>query len=131
MPTETANTTLTTDTVFPVQKQLEAYNAHDIDAFMEWWADDAQYYEFPSRLLANGAAEIRERHAVRFREPNLFGWLSNRLSVGNLVVDQETVTRTFPEGPGEVDVIAIYEVENGKIAKAWFKLGTPRFGADR
>jgi hypothetical protein len=115
------------DTVLPVEKQLEAYNAHDIDSFMEWWAEDAQYYEFPSRLLANGAAEIRERHVVRFREPNLFGRLINRLSVANLVIDQETVTRAFPEGPGEVDVIAIYEVENGKIAKAWFKLGTPRF----
>jgi hypothetical protein len=40
------------------------------------------------------------------------------------VVDQERVTRTFPDGPGEIDVIAIYEVENGKIAKAWFKMGT-------
>jgi hypothetical protein len=63
---------------------------------------------------------------VRFQEPNLFGRLTNRLSVANLVIDQETVTRTFPEGPGEVDVIAIYEVENGKIAKAWFKLVSPR-----
>jgi ribosomal protein S18 acetylase RimI-like enzyme len=113
--------------VLPVQNQLEAYNAHDIDAFMQWWADDAQYYEFPARLIANGAAAIRERHVVRFREPNLCGRLINRLSVANLVIDQETVTRTFPDGPGEVDVIAIYEVENGKLAKAWFKLGTPRF----
>lgn len=42
---------------------------------------------------------------------------------------QEVVTRTFPEGPGEVDVVAIYEVENGKIAKAWFKMGPPRLHA--
>jgi putative hydrolase of HD superfamily len=31
----------------PVQKQLEAYNDRDIDAFMIWWADDCQYYAFP------------------------------------------------------------------------------------
>jgi hypothetical protein len=43
-----------------------------------------------------------------------------------VVVDQETVTRIFPEGPGEVDVIAIDEVHAGKIAKAWFKMGPPR-----
>ncbi len=119
-----------TSVVLPVQRQLEAYNACDIDAFMQWWADDCQYYEFPSRLLANGAAEIRERHVVRVREPNLSGRLIHRLSVANLVIDQETVTRTFSEGPGEVDVIAVYEVENGKIAKAWFKLGTPRLGVN-
>ena len=114
------------ETELPVQKQLEAYNARDIDAFMEWWADDCQYYEFPSRLLASGAAEVRERHVARFKEPNLHGALAKRIAVANVVVDQETVTRTFPDGPGEVDVVAIYEVENGKITKAWFKMGPPR-----
>jgi hypothetical protein len=28
-----------------------------------------------------------------------------------------------PRGRGEVDVICIYEIEGGKIAKAWFKVG--------
>ncbi len=114
------------ETELPVQKQLEAYNARDIDAFMQWWADDCQYYEFPSRLLASGAAEVRERHVARFREPDLHGTLVKRIAVANMVVDQETVTRTFPDGPGEVDVIAIYEVESGRIAKAWFKMGPPQ-----
>ena len=108
-----------------VQKQLEAYNAKDIDTFMSFWADDAQFFAFPSDLLAQGAAQIRERHMARFKEPNLFGQLISRMNVGNLVVDREVVTRTFPEGPGRVDVIGIYEVEGGKITKAWFKVGTP------
>ena len=111
---------------FPVQQQLDAYNARDIEAFMQWWADDCEYYEFPSRLLARGAAQVRERHVARFREPNLFGELVHRAAIGNIVIDQERVTRTFPEGPGEIDVFAIYEVVDGKIAKAWFKMGTPR-----
>jgi len=110
----------------PVQRQLDAYNACDIDAFMQWWAEDCQYYEFPDRLLANGAAEIRERHMARFREPNLFARLIRRIAVENIVVDRETVTRAFPEGPGELDVIAIYEIDDGKIAMAWFKVGKPR-----
>ena len=114
------------ETELPVQKQLEAYNARDIDAFMQWWADDCQYYEFPSRLLASGAAEVRDRHVARFKEPNLHGTLVKRIAVANVVVDQEMVTRTFPDGPGEVDVLAIYEVEGGRIAKAWFKVGPPR-----
>jgi hypothetical protein len=108
-----------------VGRQLEAYNAKDIDVFMSCWADDAQYFAFPSELLAEGATQIRERHIARFQEPNLFGKLVSRMNVGNLVVDREIVTRNFPEGPGRVDVIAIYEVEGGKIAKAWFKMGTP------
>ncbi|WP_418136607.1 nuclear transport factor 2 family protein [Agrobacterium sp. El2ro-1b] len=110
----------------PVQKQLEAYNARDIDAFMAWWADDCQYYAFPATLLAGNAAEIRVRHIERFKEPDLYGELLTRVIVGNVVIDHETVTRNFPEGKGEVDVACIYEVENGRIVKAWFKIGEPR-----
>jgi hypothetical protein len=108
-----------------VQRQLDAYNARDIDGFMAMWADDAQYFEHPAKLLARGTAEIRARHIARFKEANLFGRLIKRMVVGNKVVDQEVVTRTFPEGTGRVDVIAIYEVKNDKIANAWFILGSP------
>lgn len=113
----------------PVQEQLDAYNAKDIDRFMQWWADDCQYHLFPSELLANSAAQIRERHLLRFKEPDLHARLIHRMRVGNLVVDQELVTRNFPEGVGEIDVIAIYEVQAGKIAKAWLKIGTPRMAS--
>lgn len=116
----------TVDATYPVQMQLEAYNAKDIDAFMQWWADDCEYYQFPSTLLARGVAEIRERHVTRFREPDLLGKLVSRMAVEDMVIDQEVVVRNFPEGRGELDVICIYEIANGKIAKAWFKIGTPR-----
>ena len=109
-----------------VQGQLDAYNARDIVAFMRFWADDCQYYAFPDQLLAAGAAAIRERHLVRFQEPDLHGRLIKRIDMGELVVDQEIVTRNFPDGVGEVDVVAIYEVRDGKIVRAWFKLGEPR-----
>jgi hypothetical protein len=109
-----------------VQNQLDAYNARDIESFMKWWSLDCQYYEFPSKLLASGSAEIRERHIVRFKEENLFGQLLSRIVVDDMVVDHETVTRSFPEGSGEVDVVAIYQVNDGKIVKAWFKTGPKR-----
>ncbi|BBK41451.1 hypothetical protein STVA_14710 [Allostella vacuolata] len=117
--------------VLAAQKQLDAYNARDIDAFLEWWADDCRYYAFPDRLLASGKAEVRARHLARFEEPNLFGRLVARTALDDLVVDREVVTRTFAEGPGadgpgEVDVLAIYQVEAGRIARAWFKMGAPR-----
>jgi len=108
-----------------MQRQLDAYNARDIDGFMAMWASDAQYFEHPSELLASGAAEIRARHIARFKEANLFGRLIKRMVVGNKVIDQEVVTRTFPEGTGRIDVIAIYEVKDDKIANAWFIFGSP------
>lgn len=109
--------------------QLAAYNARDIEAFMAFWHENAEIFEHPSTLLAAGAAQIRARHIVRFDEPDLHGKLIARFSVGNLVVDREVVTRNFPEGRGEIDVIALYEIEAGRIAKAWFKAGPPRLEA--
>ncbi len=111
------------EVLLPVERQLEAYNARDIEAFMRWWADDCQYYAFPNTLLASNADQIRARHVERFREPDLHGKLIQRACVGNLVMDHEIVTRNFPDGKGEVEVICLYEVSDGKIAKAWFKLG--------
>ncbi|WDF79369.1 nuclear transport factor 2 family protein [Mucilaginibacter sp. KACC 22773] len=108
-----------------VKKQLDAYNSKDIDLFMTCWADDALYYEFPDTLLASGAAAIRERHLVRFQEPNLFGKLISRTVLHNKVVDFELVSRTFPDGPGYIDALCIYEVAGDKITKAWFVMGTP------
>lgn len=117
--------TQASDSEAVVQCQLDAYNARDIDAFMAVWADDARCFEHPAKLLARGADEIRARHELRFREANLFARLIHRMSIGNKVVDREVVTRTFPEGPGTIDVIAIYEVTRDKITNAWFIFGTP------
>lgn len=104
-------------------RQLSAYNARDIDAFMACWHDDAEIFEHPSTLLARGAEAIRARHLARFEEPDLFGRLVSRTSVADVVVDREVVTRNFPDGRGTIDVLAIYEVRGGKIARAWFKSG--------
>lgn len=106
-----------------VQTQLEAYNARDIDAFVGTYTEDAQLFEHPAKLLAAGSAQLRERYASRFKEPNLHAVIVKRIVMGNVVVDHERVTRTFPEGTGVLDAVAIYEIQNGKIAKAWLILG--------
>lgn len=106
-----------------VQAQIEAYNARDIDAFVATYAEDAQLFEHPAKLLAAGSAQLRERYAARFKDPKLHAVIVKRIVMGNLVVDHERVTRTFPEGSGVLDAVVIYELENGKIAKAWLLLG--------
>lgn len=110
-----------------VREQLDAYNARDIERFMACWHEGAKFYEFPDKLLAGSAAEIRARHEVRFTEQNLHATLLSRTSVGNVVVDRERVTRLFDGREGTVDVIAIYEVVDDRIMTARFKLGTPVF----
>jgi hypothetical protein len=107
-----------------VQKQLDAFNARDIDALLAAYAEDAQMFEHPSKLVAQGAAEFRERFAIRFQERNLHAALLSRTVMGNVVVDHEEVTRTFPDGAGTIQLIMIYEVEAGRIKKAWSIAGS-------
>jgi putative hydrolase of HD superfamily len=113
-------------TVAVVQRQLDAYNARDIDALMATYADDVEHFEFPSTLLVSGAAQVRERLGARLQEPNLHARLLGRTAMGNLVIDHELVTRDFPDGPGTVELIAMYEVQGEKIFRAWFKFGEKR-----
>jgi hypothetical protein len=116
------------DPVSVVQRQLDAYNARDIDALMATYADDIEQFDFPSTVLAVGAAAVRARQSVRLQEPNLFARLLGRTAMGNLVIDHEIVTRNFPEGIGTVELIAIYEVQGDRIQRAWFKFGEKRMG---
>ena len=106
-----------------VQKQLDAYNAHDLDALLATYAEDARLFEHPATLLATGTTELRDRFALRFQEPNLHAHLLNRILMDRFVIDHERVTRTFPEGPGTMELIATYEVVDGKIINAWFLAG--------
>ena len=106
-----------------VQRQLDAYNARDVDAILATYAADAEQFEYPETLLARGVAQLRERFAARFTEPNLRATLLHRIVVGSTVIDHERVTRMFPEGPGTIELVAIYEVRDGKIAQARFIAG--------
>lgn len=108
-----------------VQRQLDAYNAKDIDAWVATYAKDAQQFEHPAKLLASGHAEIRARIVPRLSEPNIYARLISRTVMGKVVIDHEVVTRTFPEGPGKVELVCIYVVDNGLIQSASFVFGPP------
>lgn len=121
--------THTTDPAAVVQRQLEAYNARDLDALMATYADDVEHFEFPSAPVAKGAAEVRSRLAIRLAEPDLHARLLSRTVMNEFVIDHEIVTRNFPEGIGTVEMFAIYEVRGGRITRGWFRFGEKRMGA--
>ncbi len=101
-----------------VQAQLEAYNAHDIRAFMATYENDAEIYEYPAKLLMKGTSQIEDFYAnKRFNDARLHGTIAKRIVMGDVVVDHEQIAITFPEGPGRFEAIAIYEVQAGKIHK--------------
>jgi hypothetical protein len=111
-----------------VQRQLDAYNARDLQAWLETYAVDARQFEYPSTLLASGHAEIRARAEARFAEPDLHAQLLKRVVMGEMVIDKESIVRNFPEGLGRMDLTGIYQVRAGKIVTASFVFGAKTLG---
>ena len=106
-----------------VQRQLDAYNAKNIDGWLSTYAADAKQFNLQGECLASGHEEMRKRIAVRFEEPDLNARLLSRIVMENVVVDHELVIRNFPEGKGEIEMLCIYEIASGLIQKASFSFG--------
>ena len=112
-----------TDPESVVQAQLVAYNARDIDAFLATYTDDIELHLLGSGLQTQGKDAMRLRYIKRFSDPLLHAVISSRMVMGNIVIDHERVFNTFPEGPGVMEAVAIYEVRERLIAKVTFVMG--------
>ena len=67
-----------------VQRQLDAYNAQDIDAFCACFAADCVLAELNGAVTQQGAAAIRQRYETLFSSyPENHATLVNRVVVGN------------------------------------------------
>lgn len=99
------------------QRQLNAYNLKNIDAFLEPYADDVEVYQYPNTIQYKGKATMKETYSQMFKNtPNLHCELVGRIVQGNIVIDKERVQY----GDQIVEAVAIYHIENGKIAKVYF-----------
>lgn len=110
-----------------VQRQLEAYNARDLEAWLATYRVDAQQFLLHGSLLACGHEQIRQRMKDRFEDPALQARWISRTVMDSLVVDHEVVTRSGEEGLlMTVEMICLYEVHEGLIAKASFAVSEAR-----
>jgi imidazolonepropionase-like amidohydrolase len=103
-----------------VDRQVDAYNARDLEAFVALYAEDAVVARHPSgEIVAEGRDGLREVYGALFaKSPALKAIVLNRVETGGWVVDQELVTgigdRPYTHG------VAIYEVEGALIERVWF-----------
>ena len=106
-----------TDAETIVQEQLYAYNNRDIDAFAETYSEGIELYSFPNSLNSKGKTKLIQQYGAFFDStPDLHCEIQNRIVIGNKVIDHESVT----VNGRIIEAIAIYEVENGEIAKVTF-----------
>jgi hypothetical protein len=103
----------------PVQRQLEAYNAHDLERFLAEYADDVRAFRPPAtEPVLSGKAAFGEHYAAnRFCLPSLHARLVSRIVSGNIVVDHEEITGLAEETRSAV---AVYEIVGDRIRTVWF-----------
>lgn len=100
-----------------VQQQLNAYNAHNLEAFLAPYSEDVELYEFPNSQFAKGKENMRKTYQFVEKTPKLYCKLLNRIVMGNTIIDHEEV---WGFGDKPFYGVAIYTIENGKITKVHF-----------
>lgn len=103
----------------PVQRQLEAYNAKDLAAFIACYHADVCIYRMPAlEPVIIGQDALAHFYAnKRFSNSKLRAEVLKRMVVGNKVLDHERVYG-MTENPYEV--VVVYEVQDSLILNAWF-----------
>jgi imidazolonepropionase-like amidohydrolase len=103
-----------------VQRQLEAYNAHDLEGFVATYAEDIEIFDLPGAAAkSSGKAKLRATYGGMFKQlPQLRCDVVDRMVEGPFVIDQE-VCRAKP-GDRPFRAAAIYQVDKGLIRRVWF-----------
>ena len=102
----------------PVQAQLEAYNAGDVERFLAGYAADCTVDDGAGNRLLTGHAEMRPRYEALFKNsPDLHCELVKRTRIGSYVIDEEAITGRVP---AMSHAVVIYLVKNGVIEHVRF-----------
>ena len=101
-----------------VQRQLDAYNAQNLEAFCACFAEDCVLGELNGPVTQRGLPAVRARYQSLFETfPGNRAALVNRIVVGDVVIDHEDITRSPSE---RINAAAIYTVKDGLIARVDF-----------
>lgn len=102
-----------------VQRQIEAFNAHDLEAFLTAFGEDLEMAALPDGPGgASGKARLRELYAERFRRnPDLRATVLDRMVSGTSVIQRERISGRAGKAPLEATVI--YQVKAGAIRRMW------------
>ena len=110
------------DVTAPVSRQVDAYNARDLERFIAEYTDDVQVFRPPSPSpVLSGKRAFGEYYAAhRFNLPLLHADIVNRIVFGNKVIDHERITGV---GDAPFEAAAVYEIRDGLICAVWFFRG--------
>ncbi|WP_299317823.1 nuclear transport factor 2 family protein [uncultured Maribacter sp.] len=91
-----------------VQKQVETFNARDLEAFANCYSEDVLVKNFSKDTISVGREQLKEGYEAFYkRTPAVEVKVSSRIIIGSAVIDQEFVSI----GDKQKQQVAIYEVD--------------------
>jgi hypothetical protein len=96
-----------------VERQVRAYNEHDVDEFVACYAEAVVIEDADGSILVRGREQIRDHYGQIFdRLPDLHAEVVSRIRVGSYVIDEERVTG---RADGDLHTAAVYHLDDGLI----------------
>lgn len=101
-----------------VQRQLDTYNARDIEGFMSLMSDEVSLYNLgDSKAISTGHKAVEAIYQNLFdKSPKLLSVLENRIVMGNIIIDHEKITGRMGNDEA-LELTVIYEIDGQKIHK--------------
>jgi len=102
-----------------VQKQLDYYNANDLEGFVSTYHEDIEILNLEDQsLILKGLADLKEKYKERFHVQKVQAKLVNRMLIGDKVIDHESVSGIKENE--DVKAVAVYQIEDELIRRVWF-----------
>jgi hypothetical protein len=95
-----------------VDRQVEAYNAHDLDSFLTCYSRDVTIRGSRGEILMSGIEAVRGEYRDWFAaHPDVHAEVASRVFSGAWVVDEERITMTG----AVMSALVCYHVADGVI----------------
>lgn len=100
-----------------VQKQVNAYNARNIEVFLSTYSEDIEIFDEQDKLIMKGHDEMRASYSKIFDNvEDLYCEIENRIVINNKVIDKEKVRFNNKY----INAVVVYHVLKDKIVKVNF-----------
>jgi hypothetical protein len=91
-----------------VQKQVESFNARDLEAFANCYSEDVLVKNFAKDTISVGREQLKKGYEAFYQKtPSIEVKVSSRIVIGSTVIDQEVVSI----GNKQNQQVAIYETD--------------------
>ena len=100
-----------------VDRQIAAYRARDLEAFLSFYAPDVKIRDFDGNVMMDGQDGMQAMYGALFRDsPDLRLDTPSRMVAGDYVIDEEDLTGFVAAGfPTTMHAVVIYQVRDGLI----------------